>query len=155
MATWVRAASAISRHHAMGGRRIQLQLVPFESCRIRRFHVREKAQAVPLTKLTDSFLDGTSSVYLEELQRCWESDPKSVDDSWDIFFTNFLSHKKPSAIPSTRTIHESMSLMLLIRAYQVSRGFNLVLFLQTKPQYGRFVVWIEMICSRDIGFNPF
>ncbi|KAC9910471.1 hypothetical protein E3N88_45099 [Mikania micrantha] len=30
---------------------------------------------VPFSRLTDSFLDGTSSVYLEELQRAWEDDP--------------------------------------------------------------------------------
>jgi hypothetical protein len=42
--------------------------------------------AVPLSKLSDNFLDGTSSVWLEDLQRAWETDPKSVDPSWDIFF---------------------------------------------------------------------
>ncbi len=51
----------------------------------RYFHTtvfKSKAQSapvprpVPLSKLTDSFLDGTSSVYLGELQRAWESDPK-------------------------------------------------------------------------------
>ena len=46
-------------------------------------------ESVPLSRLSDNFLDGTSSVYLEELQRAWEADPASVDASWDTFFRNF------------------------------------------------------------------
>lgn len=75
--------------------------------------------SVPLSRLSDSFLDGTSSVYLEELQRAWESDPNSVDESWDIFFRNFVGHTSTSPGISGQTIHESMRLLLLVRAYQV------------------------------------
>lgn len=74
----------------------------------------------------DNFLDGTSSVYLEELQRQWESDPSSVDKSWDTFFRNFTG-KPSSESPllthtgiSGQTIQESMRLLLLVRAYQVN-----------------------------------
>ncbi|KAG7033037.1 2-oxoglutarate dehydrogenase, mitochondrial, partial [Cucurbita argyrosperma subsp. argyrosperma] len=40
---------------------------------------------VPLSRLTDSFLDITNSVYLEEGQRAWDADTTSVDESWDSF----------------------------------------------------------------------
>ncbi|KAI4351093.1 hypothetical protein L6164_005479 [Bauhinia variegata] len=75
---------------------------------------------VPLSRLTDSFLDGTSSVYLEELQRAWEADPTSVDESWGIFFRNFVGQSVNSTGISGQTIQESMRLMLLVRAYQVN-----------------------------------
>ncbi|KAL3629978.1 hypothetical protein CASFOL_026290 [Castilleja foliolosa] len=74
---------------------------------------------VPLSRLTDSFLDGTSSVYLEELQRAWEQDPNSVDESWDNFFRNFVGQSSTSPGISGQTIQESMRLLLLVRAYQV------------------------------------
>ncbi|RID54331.1 hypothetical protein BRARA_G01661 [Brassica rapa] len=77
-------------------------------------------RAVPLSKLTDSFLDGTSSVYLEELQRAWEADPTSVDESWDNFFRNFVGQAATSPGISGQTIQESMRLLLLVRAYQVN-----------------------------------
>ncbi|KAJ0751958.1 putative oxoglutarate dehydrogenase (succinyl-transferring) [Helianthus annuus] len=94
----------------------------------RHFHTtisKSKAQsapvprAVPLSRLTDSFLDGTSSVYLEELQRAWEADPNSVDESWDNFFRNFVGQAATTPGISGQTIQESMRLLLLVRAYQV------------------------------------
>lgn len=77
-------------------------------------------RSVPLSKLTDNFLDGTSSVYLEELQRAWEQDPKSVDESWDTFFRNFTGQAASNVGLSGQTIQESMRLLLLVRAYQVN-----------------------------------
>ncbi|KAK9741391.1 hypothetical protein RND81_03G102100 [Saponaria officinalis] len=74
---------------------------------------------VPLSRLADSFLDGTSSVYLEELQRAWETDPNSVDESWDVFFRNFVGEAPKLGI-SGQTVQESMKLLLLVRAYQVN-----------------------------------
>lgn len=41
---------------------------------------------VPLAKLKDSFLDGTSSTYLEQLQERFNEDPASVDKTWASFF---------------------------------------------------------------------
>ena len=41
---------------------------------------------VPIAKLKDSFLDGTSSTYLEQLQEKFNDDPASVDKSWASFF---------------------------------------------------------------------
>ncbi|KAE8712103.1 2-oxoglutarate dehydrogenase [Hibiscus syriacus] len=88
------------------------------------FNPKEKAspipRAVPLSKLSDSFLDGTNSVYLEELQRSWESDPSSVDESWDNFFRNFVGQASGRDGVSGQTIQESMRLMLLVRDYQVN-----------------------------------
>ncbi|KAH9603415.1 hypothetical protein KSS87_022982 [Heliosperma pusillum] len=81
-------------------------------------------RAVPLSKLTDSFLDGTSSVYLEALQRDWEADPSSVDESWDNFFRNFVGQAATSPGISGQTIQESMRLLLLVRAYQVNGHFK-------------------------------
>jgi len=75
---------------------------------------------VPLSRLSDNFLDGTSSVYLEELQRAWEMDPQSVDESWDNFFRNFVGQASTSPGISGQTIQESMRLLLLVRAYQVN-----------------------------------
>ncbi|XP_074313299.1 uncharacterized protein LOC141648496 [Silene latifolia] len=81
-------------------------------------------RAAPLSKLTDSFLDGTSSVYLEALQRDWEADPSSVDESWDNFFRNFVGQASTSPRISGQTIQESMRLLLLVRAYQVNGHFK-------------------------------
>ena len=41
---------------------------------------------MPLSKLKDGFLDGTSSTYLEDLEERYRSDPGSVDKSWSSFF---------------------------------------------------------------------
>lgn len=46
------------------------------------------AQPVPLSKLKDGFLDGTSSTYLEELEERFRDDPSSVDKTWASFFNN-------------------------------------------------------------------
>ncbi|CAA6654909.1 unnamed protein product [Spirodela intermedia] len=81
---------------------------------------RAGPRPVPLSRLTDSFLDGTSSMYLEELQRAWEDDPSSVDESWDYFFRNFVGQAATSPGISGQTIQESMRLLLLVRAYQVN-----------------------------------
>lgn len=46
-------------------------------------------QSVPLSRLKDNFIHGTSGNFLEEMQRQWEADPNSVDPSWQVFFKNF------------------------------------------------------------------
>jgi hypothetical protein len=45
-----------------------------------------EAEPVPLSKLKDSFLDGTSSSYLEELEERYRANPRSVDKTWASFF---------------------------------------------------------------------
>ncbi|KAJ0524602.1 putative oxoglutarate dehydrogenase (succinyl-transferring) [Helianthus annuus] len=129
--TWFRAGSsvaklAIRRTLSQGvSNAARTRALPSGS---RHFHTtisKSKAQsapvprAVPLSRLTDSFLDGTSSVYLEELQRAWEADPNSVDESWDNFFRNFVGQAATTPGISGQTIQESMRLLLLVRAYQV------------------------------------
>ncbi|CBI31715.3 unnamed protein product, partial [Vitis vinifera] len=121
------AKHAIRRTLCQGGSyATRTRVLPSQN---RYFHstvLKSKAQAapvprpVPLSRLTDSFLDGTSSVYLEELQRAWEADPNSVDESWDNFFRNFVGQAATSPGISGQTIQESMRLLLLVRAYQVN-----------------------------------
>jgi 2-oxoglutarate dehydrogenase E1 component len=41
---------------------------------------------VPLAKLKDSFNDGTSIAYIEELEQRYKADPSSVDKTWGMFF---------------------------------------------------------------------
>ncbi|XP_072960936.1 uncharacterized protein [Typha angustifolia] len=124
--SWFRAASSVAR---LAVRR-NLARAPEHVARTRGIHssaLRYKPEstspvprAVPLSRLSDSFLDGTSSVYLEELQRAWEGDPNSVDESWDNFFRNFVGQASTSPGISGQTIQESMKLLLLVRAYQVN-----------------------------------
>jgi hypothetical protein len=47
---------------------------------------QQHPKPVPISKMTDSFLDGTSSTYLEELEERYRADPDSVDKSWASFF---------------------------------------------------------------------
>ena len=126
--TWFRAASGPAR---LALRRSLATRAPraaattrcgrgFHSTALRPRSAAPAPRAVPLSRLSDSFLDGTSSVYLEELQRAWEADPSSVDESWDNFFRNFVAQASPSAGVSGQTIQESMQLLLLVRAYQVN-----------------------------------
>eukprot|EP00892_Ulva_mutabilis_P000834 jgi/Ulvmu1/10751/UM068_0041.1 len=106
----------------------------------------ERPEPVPISKLYDNFLDGTSSTYLEDLERRYQSDPNSVDKSWASFFSmadrgiqpdqiseafHAFAYKGESAFASplsaaavsNQTIQESMRLLLLIRAFQVSGHF--------------------------------
>lgn len=41
---------------------------------------------VALSKLKDSFNDGTSIAYIEELEQRYKADPTSVDKTWGMFF---------------------------------------------------------------------
>ncbi|CAK7325637.1 unnamed protein product [Dovyalis caffra] len=83
-------------------------------------HTASVLPSVPLSGRTDNFLDGASSVYIEELQKAWEADPNSVDESWDNYFRNFVGQTGTSAGVSGQTIQESMRLLLLVQAYQVN-----------------------------------
>ncbi|RZR93210.1 hypothetical protein BHM03_00021650 [Ensete ventricosum] len=131
---WLRAVSGVARsairrnlaqasHH-----NVRLRALPPPPARsFQTTALRRKAESaapiprpVPLSRLSDSFLDGTSSVYLEELQRAWEADPNNVDASWDNFFRNFVGQAATSPGISGQNIQESMKLLLLVRAYQVN-----------------------------------
>lgn len=90
---------------------------------------------VPLRKLKDSFLDGTSSTYIEELEERYRADPASVDKSWAGFFRALEAGAPADAVAdayhaydtgasptppltaaalSSQTIHESMKLLLMV-----------------------------------------
>ncbi|PWA95636.1 2-oxoglutarate dehydrogenase, E1 component [Artemisia annua] len=121
---WFRAGSSLAKFAYRYAARTHVRVLPSGS---RCFHTTifkskpESApvpRSVPLSRLSDSFLDGTSSVYLEELQRAWETDPNSVDESWDNFFKNFVGQSGPSSGISGQTIQESMKLLMLVRAHQ-------------------------------------
>ena len=36
----------------------------------------------------EPFLNGSSSIYVEEMFNSWQQDPQSVHKSWDVFFRN-------------------------------------------------------------------
>lgn len=48
------------------------------------------SSSVPPTvrALSESFLDGSSAVYVEEMYQAWKTDSSSVHKSWDAFFRN-------------------------------------------------------------------
>lgn len=93
-----------------------------------------------MRKLKDSFLYGTSSAYLEELETRYQADPKSVDKTWASFFKSLEQGVKPEAVAeayhafergetleplrsaslTAQTVPESLKLMTLIRAFQVT-----------------------------------
>ncbi|KDO18931.1 hypothetical protein SPRG_15789, partial [Saprolegnia parasitica CBS 223.65] len=35
---------------------------------------------------SESFINGTNNVYVEEMYRSWTKDPSSVHKSWDVYF---------------------------------------------------------------------
>jgi 2-oxoglutarate dehydrogenase complex dehydrogenase (E1) component-like enzyme len=39
----------------------------------------------------DSFITGTSGIYIEKMHEQWKKDPKSVHLSWDVYFSNIDS----------------------------------------------------------------
>mmetsp|Transcript_25969 Transcript_25969/g.61743 ORF Transcript_25969/g.61743 Transcript_25969/m.61743 type:complete len:1026 (+) Transcript_25969:173-3250(+) len=101
----------------------------------------EQPKPVPLSKLKDSFLDGTSSSYLENLEERYRRDPGSVDRTWASFFRMQDGGVHPEAVAeafhawemgtttvsplslaatSNQTIQESMKLLTLVRSYQVN-----------------------------------
>lgn len=60
-------------------------------------------EPVPLSKLKDSFLDGTSSTYLEELEERYRSNPASVDKTWASFFKSMGEPRPPAAAARTHS----------------------------------------------------
>lgn len=100
----------------------------------------------------EPFLNGSSSIYVEEMYNSWLEDPKSVHKSWDVFFRNATQGAPPgvaySAPPSistsvnklagmvqstavgfpgvvdTKLIDDHLAVQAIIRSYQV-RGHNI------------------------------
>ena len=80
----------------------------------------------------EPFLNGSSSVYVEQMYEHWKKDPQSVHVSWDSFFRNVdsgmgpgIAFQKPGASPpagvssDTKSIEDHLKVQALIRAYQV------------------------------------
>lgn len=104
------------------------------------------SSAVVANRVThEPFLNGSSSVYVEEMYDAWLQDPKSVHKSWDTFFRNasanaepgLAHHKSPMLFPlagnlpaisspksiahedTHRAIDDHLSVQAIIRSYQV------------------------------------
>jgi len=100
-----------------------------------------------LSTKTDSFLSGSSSLYVEQMYDLWKQDPKSVHSSWQSYFNNLDSGVDPSQAfiappsiagsigsktsaatsakqPSGALVSDSLALSYLIHAYQV-RGHEM------------------------------
>jgi len=95
-------------------------------------------KSAPSSKLQDSYLSATSASYMENLEQQVKEDPSSVDKTWSNFFSQMDKGNSPSDISqaysswkdgsevslssdaSHQTIKESMKLLMLIRAYQVT-----------------------------------
>ncbi len=99
--------------------------------------------AVPLKEMADSYLDGTSLVYLEQLHADWR-EGKAVEPGMEVIFRGLESGKLGEymaaelatrgvvggaasdlgVVPRDTThqsIQESMRLLLLVRAFQVTQ----------------------------------
>lgn len=101
--------------------------------------------AVAARVAQEPFLNGSSSVYVEEMYNAWTKDPNSVHKSWDAFFRNAsadaepgLAHQRPptlfpsgssfpavsrssgvGTVDSHRDIDDHLSVQAIIRSYQV------------------------------------
>lgn len=50
----------------------------------------------------DSFANGTSAVYMEQMYDAWQKDPLSVHSSWRAYFDNMhAGHSTPFQAPPT------------------------------------------------------
>jgi len=56
---------------------------------------RHYSAAPPPPGMAEPFLNGTSTIYVEEMYNSWLQDPKSVHVSWDSFFRNATAGAEP------------------------------------------------------------
>ena len=88
-------------------------------------------EPVDPSKLTETFLSGTSAAYLEDLYLDWLDDPSSVNPSWAAYFRGLSAGAPPGAahcapgdsmVPSTGSaeLEEILSVQAMVRSYQVS-----------------------------------
>lgn len=62
-------------------------------CNVRPALIQSRAYVTKAAQ--EPFLNGSSSVYVEEMFRCWQKDPNSVHKSWDAFFRSAAAGLKP------------------------------------------------------------
>eukprot|EP01087_Luapelamoeba_hula_P009992 TRINITY_DN2617_c0_g1_i2.p1 TRINITY_DN2617_c0_g1~~TRINITY_DN2617_c0_g1_i2.p1 ORF type:complete len:1337 (+),score=215.61 TRINITY_DN2617_c0_g1_i2:120-4130(+) len=95
---------------------------------------------VPIQRLTESFIDGTSATYVEDMYTAWKKDPSSVHASWNSYFRSVdagappgEAHQGPESVkPGTlgrsaaaaagvdpKLSDQTRLRMLLVRAFQV------------------------------------
>ena len=84
----------------------------------------------------ESFLNGTSIAYVEQMHEAWKADPKSVHASWNAYFTNVSKGITPAIIAppgigpaistpalgtasSVQDIANSLKILRLVTAYQL------------------------------------
>lgn len=107
--------------------------------------------AVAERVVKEPFLNGSSSVYVEEMYKSWLQDPKSVHKSWDVFFRvsqnsepgyayqpvpnltlpsiavqqdNLIQDIRSAVTThSLRDIEDHLSVQAIIRSYQVKNLF--------------------------------
>ncbi|VIO87576.1 2-oxoglutarate dehydrogenase E1 component, mitochondrial precursor, putative [Brugia malayi] len=112
--------------------------------------LRQKFAAAPVKE--EPFMNGTSTVYIEQMYEAWRQSPTSVHSSWNAYFRNverslppgqaysappkgLPSYSVSSAVApapesecalslSGQTINEHLKVQLLIRSYQ-TRGHNI------------------------------
>ncbi|ORX99711.1 oxoglutarate dehydrogenase, E1 component [Basidiobolus meristosporus CBS 931.73] len=107
-----------------------------------------KQHAAAVATSSDSFLQGSSASYVEEMHEAWLRDPSSVHISWQIYFKNLAKGAKPTdafqapptisnasastfqltEVPQSEAassdISEHLKIQLMVRAYQV-RGHHI------------------------------
>uniref|UniRef100_A0A158R4I5 2-oxoglutarate dehydrogenase, mitochondrial n=1 Tax=Syphacia muris TaxID=451379 RepID=A0A158R4I5_9BILA len=118
-----------------------LTRVPMQRC-VRQWTIRRLSGA---ENTAEPFMNGTSTVYIEQMYESWKKDPNSVHSSWSAYFQNVenglgpgqaysspysLGMFGPSITTATSTvlpeeaIKDHLKVQLLIRSYQV-RGHHI------------------------------
>ncbi|CAJ0936363.1 unnamed protein product, partial [Mesorhabditis belari] len=112
-----------------------------------------RAQSAAASVKHESFMNGSTSVYIEQMYAAWQEDPNSVHKSWDAYFRNVEQGAAPgqafqapptggltltgitqpsagaastalsTAGASVQSISDHLKIQLLIRSYQM-RGHN-------------------------------
>uniref|UniRef100_A0AC34FX80 2-oxoglutarate dehydrogenase E1 component N-terminal domain-containing protein n=1 Tax=Panagrolaimus sp. ES5 TaxID=591445 RepID=A0AC34FX80_9BILA len=115
---------------------------------------RTPVTAASRNVMSEGFMNGSSSIYIEQMYENWRSDPNSVHKSWDAYFRNVEAgagpgeafQAPPTLIPGrtqqavttsaptstavsttgdvSRAIQDHLKIQLLIRSYQ-TRGHNI------------------------------
>ncbi|KAG0262061.1 2-oxoglutarate dehydrogenase E1 component [Actinomortierella ambigua] len=148
-ATLSRAATPLARQSALLMRsslaKTTAPVAAFMTAR--KISTSAAAQNASEVKAKDSFLQGSSASYVEEMYSAWLKDPKSVHLSWQIYFRNQAggmsaseSFQAPPTIPTSggvpnlvpgiqagsSDVIDHLKVQLLVRAYQV-RGHHVAL----------------------------
>jgi 2-oxoglutarate dehydrogenase E1 component len=61
----------------------------------KRLFADKPKSVATLSQLSESFLDGTSANYVEQMYQAWQKDPNSVHVSWSSYFSNINKGAAP------------------------------------------------------------